>query len=180
MTALAAVDGWLGAQLSRQIRAHHRRRLRRVGWESALDAPPGGWAAGRHAPRSGNSLDVLVDGAQALPTMVDEMRRARSHVHLTGWFFTPSFALVRDGDPVVLRDLLAELAETVDVRVLAWAGAPLPLFRPSRGDVRKMRDGLVKGSRTQVALYAARTGLLALDSTTTDADDDGLDAWRTA
>ena len=35
-------------------------------------------------------------------------------------------------------------------------------------------------SRTQVALYAARTGLLALDSPTADSDHDNLDAWRTA
>jgi DNA-binding NarL/FixJ family response regulator len=35
-------------------------------------------------------------------------------------------------------------------------------------------------SRTQVALYAARTGLLALDCATTDSADDSLDAWRTA
>ena len=35
-------------------------------------------------------------------------------------------------------------------------------------------------SRTQVALYAARTGLLALDCPTTDSADDSLDAWRTA
>jgi two-component system, NarL family, response regulator LiaR len=35
-------------------------------------------------------------------------------------------------------------------------------------------------SRTQVALYAARTGLVALDSLRTDSADDGLDAWRTA
>jgi two-component system, NarL family, response regulator LiaR len=35
-------------------------------------------------------------------------------------------------------------------------------------------------SRTQIALYAARTGLLALDRPTTDSRDDSLDAWRTA
>ena len=35
-------------------------------------------------------------------------------------------------------------------------------------------------SRTQVALYAARTGLVALDSPGTDSADDSLDAWRTA
>ena len=35
-------------------------------------------------------------------------------------------------------------------------------------------------SRTQIALYAARTGLLALDCPTTDSADDSLDAWRTA
>ena len=80
------------------------------------------------------------------------MQLARSHVHLTGWYFTPGFALVRDGDPVVLRDLLAEVAERVAVRVLAWAGAPLPLFRPSRSDVRKVRDQLTANTKIQVAL----------------------------
>jgi NarL family two-component system response regulator LiaR len=35
-------------------------------------------------------------------------------------------------------------------------------------------------SRTQVALYAARTGLLALECPKTDSADDNLDAWRTA
>ena len=53
---------------------------------------------------------------------------------------------------MVLRDLLSQLAERVDVRVLSWAGAPLPLFRPSRSAVREMRDRLVDRSRTQVAL----------------------------
>jgi hypothetical protein len=57
-------------------------------------------------------------------------------VHLAGWYFSPEFALTRSPRPAVLRNLLAELAERVDVRVLAWAGAPLPLFRPSRRRVR--------------------------------------------
>jgi DNA-binding NarL/FixJ family response regulator len=34
-------------------------------------------------------------------------------------------------------------------------------------------------TRTQIALYAARTGLVALDRSGTDADDDRLDAWQT-
>ena len=52
----------------------------------------------------------------------------------------------------MLRNLLGELAERVDVRVLVWAGAPLPLFRPSRKDVREMRDRLVGESKVQCAL----------------------------
>jgi phosphatidylserine/phosphatidylglycerophosphate/cardiolipin synthase-like enzyme len=36
---------------------------------------------------------------------------------------------------VILDDLLGELGERVEVYVLAWAGAPLPLFRPGRRDV---------------------------------------------
>ena len=95
---------------------------------------------------------MLIDGAEALPAMAEELLRANSHIHLAGWYFTPSFALVRHGHQVVLRDLLAELAERVDVRVLAWAGAPLPLFRPSRKDVALMRDRLAGHSKVQIAL----------------------------
>jgi phosphatidylserine/phosphatidylglycerophosphate/cardiolipin synthase-like enzyme len=147
-------ERWFGTKLSRQICAHHLRRLLRIGWGHALDPPPGGWAAGSFPPRPGNNVEVLIDGAEALPALAAEMRRAQSHIHLTGWYFTPSFDLERDGDSVALRHLLAELAERVEVRVLAWAGAPLPLFRPSRGDVRKMRDRLTDKSKVQVALDA--------------------------
>ena len=102
--------------------------------------------------RSGNAVEVLIDGAQAFPAMVDELQRARSHVHLTGWYFTPDFALTRDVEPLVLRNLLAELAERIDVRVLAWAGAPLPLFRPSRSDVRKTSEQLTRQTKIVCAL----------------------------
>ena len=104
--------------------------------------------------RPGNAVDILIDGAQALPTIAEELRLARSHVHLAGWYFSPDFALKRDGEAVVLRNLLAELAERLDVRVLVWAGAPLPLFRPSRGEVRKMRERLVKYTKVECALDA--------------------------
>ncbi len=51
--------------------------------------------------------------------------------------------MAEDGDrPVVVRDLLAEAARRVDVRVLLWAGAPIPVFRPSRRAVRAVRDEL--------------------------------------
>ncbi len=102
--------------------------------------------------RQGNAVEVLIDGAEALPAIARELERARSHVHLTGWFFSPDFALTREAEPLVLRNLLAELAERLDVRVLAWAGAPLPLFRPSRGEVRKMRERLIRDTRIQCAL----------------------------
>jgi phosphatidylserine/phosphatidylglycerophosphate/cardiolipin synthase-like enzyme len=144
----------LGAAVSRQICRHHARRLGRLGWQRALDPPAGGWADGSYPPRAGNAIEVLVDGAEALPAIAEEMRGAQSHIHVTGWYFSPSFDLERRGDPVALRHLLAELAERVDVRVLVWAGAPLPLFRPSRGDVRKMRERLTVGTRIQVALDA--------------------------
>jgi len=151
--ALLAGERLLGEAISDQIRRHHRRRLHRQGWEHALDHGPG-WAAGEPPPRAGNAIDVLIDGAEALPAIAKELQAAQSHVHLTGWFFSPSFALVRNEQPLVLRTLLAELAERVDVRMLAWAGAPLPLFRPSRGEVRRMRDELTSRTRIQCALDA--------------------------
>jgi phosphatidylserine/phosphatidylglycerophosphate/cardiolipin synthase-like enzyme len=152
--ALAPAERWFGAQLTEQIRRHHQRRLRRVGWARALEPPAGGWAAGEPPPRPGNSVQILIDGAQALPLIADELRGARSHVHLSGWHFSPEFALRRDGEQVVLRDLLAELSARVEVRVLMWAGAPLPLFRPSRGRVRKQRDQLVGRTKIECALDA--------------------------
>src|SRR5205085_11758064 len=103
-------------------------------------------------PRPGNAVEILIDGAEALPAIAEELRNARSHVHITGWYFTPAFALVREGKAVVLRHLLAELAERLDVRVLVWAGAPLPLFRPSRYEVRRMRDELTRETRIQCRL----------------------------
>jgi hypothetical protein len=39
-------DRHLGAAVGRAVRAHHRRRLERIGWLVALDAPGGDWAAG--------------------------------------------------------------------------------------------------------------------------------------
>jgi phosphatidylserine/phosphatidylglycerophosphate/cardiolipin synthase-like enzyme len=148
--ALLTVDRTVGDGAERLVRRHHERRLRSLGWERALDPPGDGlWAAGDPPPRAGCALEVLIDGEEALARIADELRRAESHVHLAGWFFTPSFRL---GHDVVLRELLAELAERVAVRVLAWAGAPLPLFHPSRGEVRKMRDELIRGTRIECAL----------------------------
>jgi hypothetical protein len=42
---------------------------------NALDAPPGGWAEGDPPPRPGNELEVIVDGAEALPRIADEIER---------------------------------------------------------------------------------------------------------
>ncbi len=102
--------------------------------------------------RHGNAVEVLIDGADALPAIARELGRARSHVHLTGWYFSPDFALTREGEPHVLHTVLAELAERLDVRVLSWAGAPLPLFHPTRREVRTMREQLIGNSKIQCAL----------------------------
>jgi phosphatidylserine/phosphatidylglycerophosphate/cardiolipin synthase-like enzyme len=152
--ALLSAECLLGGAISDQISRHHRRRLRRIGWEHALDASGTGWATGEPSPRPGNAVEIMIDGAEALPMMARELAAARSHIHMTNWFLSPDFELVRGDKPVVLRHLLAELAERVDVRILVWAGAPLPLFRPSRRDVRDMRERLTKETRIQCELDA--------------------------
>lgn len=144
------LDDRIGAAIDRGVRSHHRRRLRALGWEQAFDAPAGGWAAVEPPPRTGNAVEVLVDGSEALPRVEAAIRGARSHVHLAGWHFSPDFRLERGG--VTLRELLAEAAERVDVRVLAWAGSPLPLFHPDRAEVRDGRERLVAGTRIRYAL----------------------------
>jgi phosphatidylserine/phosphatidylglycerophosphate/cardiolipin synthase-like enzyme len=103
---------------------------------------------------AGNSLEVLIDGEHALAEMAAEIRSARSHIHIAGWHITPGFELTHDGSTPPLRKLLAELAERVDVRVLVWAGPPLPVFEPHRSDVRAARDELVRGTRVRCVLDA--------------------------
>src|ERR671936_2761064 len=145
------LDDRVGDAIERAVRSHHRRRLRRNGWVHALDAVGPAWASGEPPPRAGNAVEVLVDGAEALPRIAEELRRARSHVHLAGWHVTPTFRLGPSPDDQ-LRAILAELAERIPVHVLVWAGAPLPLFRPARGDVRRTRKALEHGARIRCGL----------------------------
>jgi phosphatidylserine/phosphatidylglycerophosphate/cardiolipin synthase-like enzyme len=150
------VDGWAGQSIDSAIGAHHRRRLRRVGRIDQLEPPPGPslWAALDPPPRPGGALEVLVDGGQALPRIAEALRGARSHVHIAGWHITPDFGLTRDASAARLRDLLGELSERVEVRVLLWAGAPIRVFTPARAAVRRVREELLRGTRVQCALDA--------------------------
>jgi phosphatidylserine/phosphatidylglycerophosphate/cardiolipin synthase-like enzyme len=150
---LNRLDDLVGDAIERVIRAKHARRLRRRGSAGALDPAPDGWAStASFAPRPGCRVEPFVDGSEALPRIAEAIRSARSHVHLAGWHFDPSFRL-DEGGPT-LRELLAEAAERVDVRVLAWAGAPLPLFHPDRGEVRQTCEELAGGTRISMALDA--------------------------
>ena len=128
---LGRVDSVLGDAVERSVRGHHRRRLRRVGWEGALDAPAAYIAPHAFPPRLANRVEVLVDGAVALPRIAAAIRAAECSVDLAGWFFSPDFELTRGHDRLQLSELLRETADRgVEVRLLAWAGAPLPLFGP--------------------------------------------------
>ncbi len=144
------VDALLGDGIETAVRTKHRLRLRRLGSAHALrPVGEGLWAQGDPPPRTGCSLDVLLDGAHALPEMARALAGARESIHITGWHIEPSFQIARGDVPVVLGLLLAELAERVDVRVLVWAGAPIPAFHPTRREVLETVRNLVDGTRIQ-------------------------------
>jgi phosphatidylserine/phosphatidylglycerophosphate/cardiolipin synthase-like enzyme len=146
------VDCVVGDSIERAMSAHHRRRLRKVGWEHALAAADASWAFGAEPPCDGNAVEVLVDGEEALPRIAEAIAGARSHVHIAGWSVTPDFALSAGETPLILRDVLADAAGRVPVRVLLWGGAPLPLYPLSRRVVRGIREALCRGTAIQCAL----------------------------
>lgn len=105
-----------------------------------LDPPAGGWADARLEPKDSCGLEVVVDGAEYFPLLVEALRSARSHVFIASWYLTPGFELTREGGaPLTVADLLAEVSGHADVKVLVWAGAPAPPnLRTSRSDVKRI------------------------------------------
>jgi phosphatidylserine/phosphatidylglycerophosphate/cardiolipin synthase-like enzyme len=147
------VDATVGAGVEAGVRAKHARRLDRLGWSRALRPDGAGqWATGSPPPREGCVLDVLIDGEEAMAAIVEAIAAAREFVHITGWHFAAGFEMVRGEPSAVLGVLLAEAAERVDVRVLAWAGAPVPVFHPSRAEVREGVQRLVRQTKIRCEL----------------------------
>ena len=150
--AIFHIDRKIGEGLEAALDRHHQRRLRKLGWERALDPPVGIWAQGPPPHRGGNSIDVLIDGEQVFPAVVDAIQAATRHVHIAGWYLSPDFDLLRDGSYAEVKRLLHETAERIPVRVLMWAGAPLFVNYPtSRWDVRAKAEELCRDSRIHFA-----------------------------
>ncbi len=145
-------DRVLGNLVEGRILARHRHRLSKLGHQESFSPGHGLWASGDPPPRRGNSLEVLIDGEEVLPAIARAIRRARSHVHIAGWSISPEFALSRGPDASSVHALLAEVARQAEVRVLLWAGAPFPVVRPDRRDVRRDRAALLERSGVRVAL----------------------------
>ncbi len=156
LAVLERLDDAVGGVLERSVRSHHVRRLARLGHGSVFEpeSDSGLWVPHAHPPRPGNDVEVLIDGRTALDAIADAMAAAKSHVHVAGWHLAPDFRLRRDGDEPTLQRLFAELAERVSVRVLLWAGPPLPAFRPTRSMMRKVRDELTSHSKVRCVLDA--------------------------
>ena len=143
---VAALDRVVGDGIERLVCAKHRRRLRRLG-SAALDPGSGWWAEGDPAPREGCHLEVLVDGAGAFAQIAQAIEQARHSVYLTGWHIAPEFELIRGDRAVGVGPLLAQAAEQVDVRVLMWAGSPLPAFHPTRREAAQAVKNLTRRTR---------------------------------
>src|SRR3954465_7338418 len=91
-TLLDRFDAAVGDGIERAMIHHHMRRLRRHDQLAAIaPASEGPWARTATPPRDGNSLDVLIDGANALPRMAEAIRGAKRHVHICSWHLEPDF-----------------------------------------------------------------------------------------
>jgi phosphatidylserine/phosphatidylglycerophosphate/cardiolipin synthase-like enzyme len=150
------VDERVGDRIEQVLCGHHQRRLRRLGWGDVLAPHGSDDRLGTRSPvRSGNRLDVLIDGEEALPAIQDAIRNARSHVHIANWHASPDFKLTREPGAPTLRDLLAVTAQRgVDVRLLLWAGPPVPAFQPSRRLVRAQQRQFTEHTGVRCVLDA--------------------------
>jgi phosphatidylserine/phosphatidylglycerophosphate/cardiolipin synthase-like enzyme len=143
-------DQLIGHGVEATVTLKHRRRLARPGWERVFEpSSPGVFAQGDPPPRPGCELEVLIDGANALPEIAEAISQAKRFVHVTGWHLEPAFEVVRGRPHRAIGVLLAEMAERVDVRVLVWAGAPVPIFHPTRAEVAETLDNLTRHTRIQ-------------------------------
>src|SRR5215470_11250296 len=102
---LDRADALVGGGVERLVRSHHRRRLRRIRRDDALDAGPGWWSSQATPPREGCTLRLHVDGQEALARVAEALEAAERHVHLAGWFFSPDFRLRRGPGEPALADL---------------------------------------------------------------------------
>jgi phosphatidylserine/phosphatidylglycerophosphate/cardiolipin synthase-like enzyme len=144
---LIATDAMVGKGIERAVMLRHRRRLERHHSLHALAPGPGWWAQGDPAPRAGCRMEVLIDGAEAFTAMADAIRGAQRSIWVAGWHISPHFELVRGEHGESIGALLAAAAERLDVRVLVWAGAPVPLFHPTRAEVEDAVRELTRSTR---------------------------------
>ena len=119
MKTIDRADAAIGNAVESLVRSHHRRRLRRLGWLKALEPSPRLWADGEPAPRRGNEVEILIDGANFLPRIAGELERAESHVEIAGWYVSTELALVRGLDSHGFRDAFRAL-HGPERRELSW------------------------------------------------------------
>lgn len=150
------MDERVGDSVERVLCAHHQRRLRRLGWGEVFEPTRADDRfSTRAVRRAGNRLEVLIDGEEALPSIQDAIKNAKTSVYIANWHASPDFRLTREPDAPTLRDLLALTAQRgVDVRLLLWAGPPVPAFQPTRRLVRAQQRRFTAYSGVKCVLDA--------------------------
>ncbi|MFI6097890.1 phosphatidylserine/phosphatidylglycerophosphate/cardiolipin synthase family protein [Lentzea sp. NPDC051213] len=154
MGLLDVLDARLGDGLENLLCAHHARRLRGLGWGDVLDGDGAGWFTPRRTVQHGNKMEILVDGALAFPVVAEAIERAQKYVHIANWHASPDFRLTREPGAPQLRELLSSAAERVPVRVLLWAGPPVPFFEPTRKRAEAARRDFLESGAIRCELDA--------------------------
>ncbi|HEX6506634.1 MAG TPA: phospholipase D family protein [Chloroflexota bacterium] len=90
------------------------------------------WYAGGFPPRAHNALHPLLHGENYFRDLCDSLRSAQQRVTIAGWCLTPLMSLHRDRHAAgsLLAEVLNEVAQQAEVRILLWSGA-LALFEPN-------------------------------------------------
>ena len=135
----ARIDSLVGEGVERAVEAKHRRRLARLDQTPAL-RPDGTslWASGDPPPRPGCSLDVLIDGAEAFPVIAEAIAGARATTSTSpAGMWPPTSSSTREPSRSCSGACWRRWRRAIDVRVLVWAGAPVPLFHPTRKEVQR-------------------------------------------
>ncbi|MFD9736313.1 phosphatidylserine/phosphatidylglycerophosphate/cardiolipin synthase family protein [Umezawaea sp. NPDC059074] len=146
------LDDRLGDRLESVLSAHHDRRLTKLGWGEVLGSGATGWFSPRAPVRHGNRIRVLLDGSEALPVIAKAIEGAKSHVHIASWHASPHFKLSREPGEPTFSELLTTVADRVPVRLLLWAGPPVPMFEPTRKRVLGNQKAFTENSAVQCVL----------------------------
>ncbi len=146
------LDDRIGDRLESVLSAHHDRRLTKLGWGEVVGDGATGWFSPRAPIREGNRVRVLIDGSEALPIIAKAIEEARSHVHIASWCADPDFRLSREPGEPTFSELLTTVADRVPVRLLLWAGPPVPMFEPTRKRVLTNKKRFTENSAVQCVL----------------------------
>jgi phosphatidylserine/phosphatidylglycerophosphate/cardiolipin synthase-like enzyme len=103
------------------------------------------WYRAGTPPRYHNRVQPLIHGEHYFAKLLEALGGAEQYVFVIGWCLTPDLPLCRDTKAALLssrvKEVLANTARRVPVRVLLWSGAPR-MFKPDTEMVEDARRDL--------------------------------------
>jgi phosphatidylserine/phosphatidylglycerophosphate/cardiolipin synthase-like enzyme len=118
------------------------------------------WYRAGTPPRRHNRVLPLIHGDRYFADLLASLATAQHYVFVIGWCLTPDLPLCRDSRALLLssrvKDVLAETARRVPVRVLLWSGAPY-LFKPDTEMVEDVQRELEATAGTNFQCRLDRT-----------------------